>query len=81
MADDKSTNFKVKKDVGRSDICFSMAREPATGKCYVGSSDGGVGVVGECGWYEDCLDLHGSISLVTSPLEWATPHREVVHGR
>ena len=42
MADDKSTNFKVKKDVGRSDICFSMAREPDTGKCYVGSSDGGV---------------------------------------
>jgi len=42
MADDKSTNFKVKKDFGRSDICFSMAREPGTGKCYVGSSDGGV---------------------------------------
>jgi WD40 repeat protein len=42
MADDKSTNFKVKKDYGRGDICFSMARVPGSGRCYFGSSDGGV---------------------------------------
>jgi WD40 repeat protein len=42
MPDDQSTNFKVKKDHGRGDICFSVARVPGSGRCYFGSSDGGV---------------------------------------
>ena len=42
MPDDTSTNFKVKKDFGRGDICFCMARVPDSGRCYFGSSDGGV---------------------------------------
>ena len=39
MADEKNVNFKVKKEIGRKDICFSMARVPGSGRLYFGSSD------------------------------------------
>jgi WD40 repeat protein len=42
MPDEKNVNFKVKKEVSRKDICFSMERVPGTGRLYFGSSDGGV---------------------------------------